>query len=418
MKTIGLDIGTTTICGVLMDGSKVLRMIRAKNSYGLPPSEQLPCERLQDAEGIVEVVKRLYEDLYEPDVEAVGLSGQMHGIVYVDENGGSVSPVYTWQDGRGDLPCSGGLSYAEILSHDKKTRLSTGFGEVTHFFNTLNGFVPASAVSFCAIADLCAMALTGRKKPLTHISHLASFGGALSEFSPEMTKTAAIVGETAQCVPVICSIGDNQASYICALGSGGEGSVVLLNLGTGGQISYATKPYRAADDYPAGVELRPLDGDKFIAVGSSICGGRALAIWEGFLRDVVKLAVPGYTGNLFEAIDKAALTGGGDIKFDTRFSGSRIMPGARGAISGLSEDNFTPQAVSAALFRGIAEELYGLWDCESENTLLIGSGNAMRRNPAMRAAAEWVFGMPLILSPYEEESAAGAAIYAQNSGII
>lgn len=95
MKTIGLDIGTTTICGVLMDGSKVLRMIRAKNSYGLPPSEQLPCERLQDAEGIVEVVKRLYEDLYEPDVEAVGLSGQMHGIVYVDENGGSVSPVYT-----------------------------------------------------------------------------------------------------------------------------------------------------------------------------------------------------------------------------------------------------------------------------------------------------------------------------------
>ena len=43
---------------------------------------------------------------------------------------------------------------------------------------------------------------------------------------------------------------------------------------------------------------------------------------------------------------------------------------------------------------------------------MIGSGNALRKNPHLCRIFEDTFGMPLILSQNEEEAACGAAIYA------
>ena len=40
----------------------------------------------------------------------------MHGIVYIDGHGNALSPLITWQDGRGDLSYRDGLTYAEHLS--------------------------------------------------------------------------------------------------------------------------------------------------------------------------------------------------------------------------------------------------------------------------------------------------------------
>ena len=40
-----------------------------------------------------------------PDIERIGVTGQMHGILYLDGEGNAVSPLYTWQDARGDAPC-------------------------------------------------------------------------------------------------------------------------------------------------------------------------------------------------------------------------------------------------------------------------------------------------------------------------
>ena len=40
----------------------------------------------------------------------------MHGILYADENGAAVSPLYTWQDERGNLEYKDGATYAEYLN--------------------------------------------------------------------------------------------------------------------------------------------------------------------------------------------------------------------------------------------------------------------------------------------------------------
>lgn len=105
MRSIGLDIGTTTISAVVFDDDKI-ELVKSRtvdNEFFISSGKEW--EKLQDADGIVRKTREVLDELLEEfgDVEAIGLTGQMHGIVYTDENGDAVSSLFTWQDGRGNL---------------------------------------------------------------------------------------------------------------------------------------------------------------------------------------------------------------------------------------------------------------------------------------------------------------------------
>ena len=97
MKAVGIDIGTTTICGVLMDGEtgKLLDSRTLPNDTSIQADDDRSWEHLQDPERILgkcrEILKS-YLDIYS-DIVSVGVTGQMHGILYVDRNGKAVSPL-------------------------------------------------------------------------------------------------------------------------------------------------------------------------------------------------------------------------------------------------------------------------------------------------------------------------------------
>ena len=106
MKTLGIDIGTTTIsAAVLEDGQFLASETRANGAF-IPSA--LTCAREQDVEKITQIALFVIETLFEryPDIHSIGVTGQMHGILYVDADGNAVSPLYTWQDARGSLPHS------------------------------------------------------------------------------------------------------------------------------------------------------------------------------------------------------------------------------------------------------------------------------------------------------------------------
>ena len=94
MKIIGIDVGTTTVCGAVLDADsgKLLRSITLANDSALPAR---PFERLQDPRRIFGICKQLYEALLAefPDAAAVGLTGQMHGRLYLDGKGEPLSPL-------------------------------------------------------------------------------------------------------------------------------------------------------------------------------------------------------------------------------------------------------------------------------------------------------------------------------------
>ena len=137
MKTIGMDIGTTTVCAILADAEtgKLLNVQTLTNDAHLKSEKSW--ERIQNPKRILELCRKLlagYLDKYD-DVESIGVTGAMHGILYTDKEGQAVSPLYTWQDQRGDqINPESGKSYAKELSEITGYAMATGFGLTTHYF--------------------------------------------------------------------------------------------------------------------------------------------------------------------------------------------------------------------------------------------------------------------------------------------
>ena len=105
-------------------------------------------------------------------------------------------------------------------------------------------------------------------------------------------------------------------------------------------------------------------------------------------------------------------------QFRTTFAGTRQDPAERAVLSGLDEENFAPVPLLHALLRGMADELAACYRAALDAGCLpagrlLGSGNGLRRNPALQRAVERSFGLPLTLAAVPEEAACGAALFAR-----
>lgn len=429
MKTLGLDIGTTSISVVVFSAEAgVLEAKTIANGTFLPPKSW---ERLQNPEAIWQKAFGLASELLRrhPDVQAIGVTGQMHGILYLDAAGKAASPLFTWQDGRGDLPFDETRSWAEHLSAITGHMLSTGYGMVTHFYNLRHGLVPKNAATLCTIGDYIAMKLAEMTSPRIELTNAASLG--LFDlrnrcFDPEALLRAdmdgailpkiadtPLLGTGTLGIPVYAAIGDNQAAFLGAVGD--RQDTLLVNVGTGSQVAVYYPEFLRVP----GLETRPFPDGGWLLVGASLCGGRSYALLENFFRQTVKM-VTGSEQSAYAAMDKALMESGNAENVPcttTTFQGTRQNPNLRGSISGIGIDNFTPVHLMHSFMNGMAQELYGMYRSFLDTggaapKTIIGSGNGLRKNDHLCRAFETIFGCPLILSSCEEEAATGAAMYA------
>lgn len=408
MKVIGIDIGTTGICGVLLDGKNgnvILSKTVDSNAFIKTPNEW---ERIQDPNKIISICMDILSSFlndFEEDVVAIGLTGQMHGIVYVNSEGMAVSPLYTWQDERGNLPYRD-TTYAGYLGS------FSGYGNVTDFYNRKNNLVPQDAVTYCTIHDYLGMVLCQNKKPILHASDAASFGFynvAQNKFDydydPQVTDGFEIIG-TYRNIPVSVAIGDNQASVFSTLADTND---ILINVGTGSQISVVSDHPITAD----GIECRPYVDGKYLIVGAALCGGRAYSLLKDFYKQLLDAAncndvdVYSIMDSLLQS--KASTT----LKVDTRFAGTRADANIRGSISNISVDNLTPADLTLGLLSGMVKELHDLYlNMGVKRVGIIGSGNGIRKNQTLIRIAEEAFGAKLKIPLHTEEAACGAALFA------
>jgi len=109
--------------------------------------------KIQDAKKIIKDTRDLPGVLLSkfPNVEGIGITGQMHGIVYLDSKANILGPLYTWQDGMSRLEIKDNLTY-------------------------VNGLIPASTKYISTISDYFAMNLCHRDIPRTDYSNAASLG--------------------------------------------------------------------------------------------------------------------------------------------------------------------------------------------------------------------------------------------------
>ena len=254
-----------------------------------------------------------------------------------------------------------------------------------------------AAVGLCTIADYLGMVLTGRTKPLIHSSNAASLGlfdvknnkfieeafrklNLNVQILPNVTEDFQIIG-TYRDIPVCVAIGDNQASFLGAVSNVRED--ILVNMGTGGQVSVYSEHYYTAEEF----ETRPFIRGGYILSGSSLCGGRAYAILKQFfemcaiaLGEKEKDIYGMMTCFLEEATAKSVSPKKEKLIIDTRFSGTREQPELRGSIRNIGKKR------------------------------VIASGNGLRRNSYLQNIVSQQFHMPLRLAVQQEEAAYGAAL--------
>ena len=440
MRAMGIDIGTTTV-SVLMLESETGEMLGSRTvSHKAFVEGKHAFNRVQDPEKLFEITAGAAAELAEkygkPD--SIGFTGQMHGMLYVDKNGKAVSPLYTWQDGSGNEEYRDGETYAQFLKKNIGAA-ATGYGMTSHFYLGVNGEIPEDAVKMTTISDYIAMRFCDLHAPVLAKDMAASWGcfdikkgefytekleaaGVKTEYIPTVRAEHEIIGKAAlpglEGVPVMSSLGDNQASFIGSVQSLKD--TILVNIGTGSQVSFGTGNFYQTE---GAIELRPCTEDSYILAGAGLCGGRAYAMLEEFYSQILKDAgVDAENISMYRVMEKQA----GEYiekngmeavwKIRTTFSGTRSNPEERGSISSISVENFAPGAMTAGMILGILNELYEMYQAMCEMTgntavRLVGSGNGIRQNKVMQELAERLFGMKLNIPKCQEEAAYGAALH-------
>jgi sedoheptulokinase len=371
-------------------------------------------------------------------VRAVGVTGQMHGIVLMDAAGQPVSPLITWQDER----CLEGDFLSRVTDRTSHV-LRTGFGLATLAWMVEHGGVPSDVTSCATVSNLLATHLCGLSGGVIDPTDAAAWGlfdlatmnwderavecvgidvGMLPDLMPcgavtgEVTTDAARQWGIPAGTPVAVGIGDNQASLLATLDDCEH--QLALTIGTGAQVSAVmprgSRPGKPAADCP--YEYRPYPGERLAIVAASLSGGAA---WAWLARTVLSWQQDLDQSAVDESVVYARLNELGaqaddGLLFEPLFVGERHSPTRRATISNIDLGNFSLGSVARSLARGIVRNLKSMLPAEAsvERREVVGSGNALRRNPLLAEMVTEEFEMPLRLGSDREEAAVGAALNA------
>ena len=459
---IGLDLGTTTVTGVLLTvgSGDVLRLVQRRNDAALQTA--LPTRAEQDPLRLRSLALEVLAELISGGeaVDGIAVTGQMHGLLCVDGQGWPLTPLFSWQDQRtAELLHDGATTLDQLAAcltgldwHENGCRMAHGYGAATLFWLVQQGELPTGTQRVCTIAGWLAGQLTG-KLPVSDPTFAASWGiyslverawndavlqrlgldcRLLPPIRPAGDRLGGLDSEVARRVgltsgtPVFNAWGDNQASYIGSLfdsfpvASSADGwlsmqQAILFNLGTGGQICWMVPGYEPPSQT---VETRPLPGGRFLRVGASLCGGAAYAWLNQTVRAwLAEFGLQESEEVVYERLDAliADCEGPDGLQVRTTFLGMRGDPTVQaGAIEGITLQNLRLGALGQATLRGMVDELHSLYLAHggeaAGHTHVVASGGGVRKNPFLPNLLEESFGLRVREPRFQETAAAGAAM--------
>jgi xylulokinase len=445
--TIGVDVGTSATKGVLVaeDGR-----LLASASAGYPLLTPRPGWTEQHPEdwwrAAAEVLRRLTASAPDAEVAGVGLSGQMHGSVFLDGAGEVLRPALLWNDARTGAECaeierrlggrervvaitgnraSAGFQAPKILwlranEPDAYARVARVLPPKDHVRLRLTGEVATDAAdaSGTLLLDLATRRysqemLDALEVPRAWLPDV--FEGV--EVTSRVTAGAAALTGLPAGVPVVAGGGDNACAAVGAgiLGQG-QGAV---SLGTSGVVFLrsdrpVTDPQGALNAFCDAAGGWHLMGVVLSAGGALRWFADAVA---GAEAEILRRAgVDPFAALVDQAL---ALPPGADgLLFLPYLAGERsphMDPQARGAWVGLSLAHDRRHMLRAVV-EGVG---YALADClermrglglEPARLALVGGG---ARNPAWRRLLATQLRAGLAAPSSEEGPALGAAILAR-----
>ena len=418
-QLVGLDVGTTGVKALALSPEGDV-LARVEESYEL--STPHPGWAEQDPEDWWRAAERALAALGgEP--AAIGLSGQMHGLVVLDDRDRVLRPAILWNDQRTEAEC---VEIEERVGLARLIQL-TGNRALTGFTAPkllwLRRHEPTTYAQVAHVLlpkDYVRLRLTGE-----HAIDVADASGTLlfdvarrrwsremlealeldAAWLPRALESSEVSGETVASIPVAAGAGD-QAAAALGVGVDRPGPVSVV-LGTSGVV-FAALPAFAADPQARVHAFCHAVPGGWHAMGVMLSAGGSLR----WLRDVFGPRV-GYDELTAAAEEWPAGTEG--LTFLPYLSGERTPhadPHARAAYAGLTLRHHRGALVRAVL-EGVA---YGLRDSlELLRELGVDprdgrvSGGGARSDLWLRILAS-VLRLPIRRTAADEGSAFGAAL--------
>ena len=372
MLYIGVDLGTSSVKLLLMDEAGDIKSIvtREYPLYFPKPgwSEQNPEDWYT---ALVDGIRVLTRDCNKAEIDGISFSGQMHGMVILDEKDRVIRPAILWNDGRTQEECdylNHEIGREKISSYTANMAL-TGFTapkllwvrkhEPENFAKIKKIMLPKDYIAYCLsgvhctdVSDASGMLLFDVKnkcwsKEMLDICGLKEEQMARIHESFQvvgcLTKEAANVLGLSEKVKVIAGGGDQA---VAAVGTGTVGAGMCnVSLGTSGVVFVASQKF-AVDDQNALHSFCHADG-KYHFMGVMLSAAASNKWW---MDEII--------GTKEYSKEQQAITklGENNVYFLPYLMGERTPhnnPNARGTFIGMTMDT-TRADMTQAVLEGVA----------------------------------------------------------------
>ncbi|MBM4112785.1 MAG: xylulokinase [Phycisphaerae bacterium] len=445
---LGIDVGTSsTKCVLIDDEGRQVGVAENPYSFDTPNPgwvEQDPQSWwLAAIASIRQVLERSSAD--PSRVAGIGLTGQMHGLVLLDDAGLVLRPCILWNDQRSAPQCErleGDLGRDRILSLTGN-RLLPGFTapkiawvrehEPELWSRTRRILLPKDYLRYrlsgafrTESSDASGMLLFDCEKRRWSAEMLGALGVTAEQLpecregtdaSVRLSSEAAALTGLPEGTPIAGGGGD-QAAQAIGTGTVGEGTV-SVTLGTSGVVFAASRSFRSTRDGSLHAFCHAVP-DRWHLMGVMLSAAGSLSWFaESLALDAKRTALETHA-DLYEILcaEAASVPEGCDgVTFLPYLSGERTPhpdPHARGVFAGLSTRHRRPHLVRAVL-EGVT---FGLVDnldlvrsagVQVAEVRLTGGG---ARSPFWRQLCADAFGVPVLTVNAAAGAAFGAALIA------
>lgn len=428
MLYIGIDLGTSSVKLLLVDEKgNILKTAVREYPLIFPRdgwSEQEPSEWWK---GTLSALEEITLDTDKSLIKGIGVAGQMHGLVVLDENDEVIRPAILWNDGRTEKE----VEYLNnIIGKDKLSEYTAniafaGFtapkllwlkeNEPENFRRIKKIMLPKDYINYkltgvhaCDYSDASGMLLLDVKNRCWS-EKMLEICSVAENMMPALFESSEVIGKVKKefgfpDTVVVAGAGDNAAA---AVGTGTVGNGKCnISLGTSGTVFISSDLF-SADSYNALHSFCHADG-KYHLMG---CMLSAASCNKWFAEEILKESdLAGLQKDITEE-----MTGNNGIYFLPYLMGERSPindTDARGVFIGLSLDTKREDMV-LAVFEGVSFAIRDSFEVaeksgiEIKESCLCGGG---AKSPLWRKILSNILGIKLNILKTEQGPGFGGAI--------
>ncbi len=435
MQAIGIDIGSSTVKGAVLDLDRGTIGTVVQSSFPSPLAGLPPLYFEVDPDAVVTQVRRIAHELTENarDCSALFFTTQMGGLVLVDAERRRQSNYISSRDQRVMANEVGGGSYFERIRSRLTESVIRRLGNEIRPGNPLSLLawlaehreLPAEAITPLGIGEYVLMKLCGNE-PGFHITQTAGMLDlttrdwcyeAMERLGPGNVRWPKIldlrdpIGEwnvDGKRLDCFATVGDHP----CALAGAGLAQRDLsINISTGSQVSVRTTDPQPGSDY----QTRPYFDGGWLNTITHLPAGRSLNALVGLLTELSSAdsETSGVWDQIGRAIDAVPKT---DLRLSLAFFSGPA--GDRGHIENISLENLTAGHLFRAAMNNMADNYLkaarSLTRAASCDRILFSGGLAQKLQ-ALAPTIATRLGMPFHIVQSNEETLQGLLELARRS---